>query len=155
MQTLMSRYRTGRVAIRIGAANAEHVIDVSALVRARKGNARLYWSLEDLYDLLDLSQYMYASKWITVTFETWNKWISQAFGFDDDSGIIHNMNHAENERATKKMVLVGRRGASRTLRCLRAAGSTSYCGLVGVQHPKAASRIHDNDKLRSTPQRQC
>ena len=61
-----------------------------------------FWSLEDLYELMDLEQYGYASAWVSNSFATWDKRTYDVFGIPPESCVVLDINHCRNERAFKK-----------------------------------------------------
>ena len=75
MEVVGSRHKIGGVKLRADASSAMKGVGIDATQRQRVGNTRVFWSLDDLYTLLRLDQYTYASKWVSATFAQWDKWI--------------------------------------------------------------------------------
>ena len=98
---MMARHRLAKCKLVLSAALAESEFRVSVTVRSRSGNTRCFWDLWTVYDIMKLDQYDYASNWAMNNFKTWDKYHMELFGLADGSGVIININHADNDKCSK------------------------------------------------------
>ena len=119
MEYDLVRHRGARVELFVSAVGTSVNLDCYVFARARSACQRLFWSMKDVFGLLEISAYEgQPSKWVGMLHETWDKRFCEWFG---ESQLVFST--WSSDRSSKKVALPFWR------RCL-VEPSISTCGFM-------------------------